>query len=58
MNHRAEKIQRKEMVKNRLPSDVERRRDLELFESAILKDEFYDLGDLERANKEPAKEQK
>ena len=55
MNRRAKKIQRKEMVKNRLPSNVEQRRLLESFESAILKDEFYDMLDSEKPIEESSK---
>lgn len=57
VNRKSVKLKRKELVKNRLPSDVEQRRLLESFESAILRDEFYDMLDTEETIEESSKEQ-
>ena len=57
VNSKSVKLKRKELVKNRLPSDVEQRRLLESFESAILRDEFYDMLDTEETIEESSKEQ-
>lgn len=57
VNRKSIKLKRKQLVKSRLPSDVEQRRLLESFESAILKDEFYDMLDTEKTIEESSKEQ-
>lgn len=57
VNRKSVKLKRKELAKNRLPSDVEQRRLLESFESAILRDEFYDMLDTEETIEESSKEQ-
>lgn len=43
MNKKERKELRKVLIKNRVPSEAERQRDLEKWEEAIHKKEYYDL---------------
>lgn len=44
MDKKERKQHRKVLIKERVPSDTERQRDEDMFEKAILKNEYDDLG--------------
>lgn len=54
MNRKEKKIRRKELIRRRVPSEVERQRQLEAFESGVFKDEFYDLDVLDQSVGKPS----